>query len=151
MNQEKNFLDSLKGSVYIVFNMNDTFYFASADSCEMPTTDYLSIYPHYEKYGYDLIIAYEAIARDHDPTIAAHCTKQFFQAKEFLLKKLNNQFCPSLFRKKLELDEEKMIFNGQIVLYEYFDDKVVAYLESGEKAEGFNKYNAKENLLKKGY
>ena len=95
-----NTLKPLEGAIYIIFNMNDTFYYASADSCEMPTEDFVTLISLYEKFGYDLIIAYEAILRGHDPQIPEFCTSSFYEAKSFLMSNLSKTLCPSLARKR---------------------------------------------------
>ena len=86
--KNENLLKLLDGAFYVTFNMNDTFYWASGDSCEMPISDLKTILELYDEYGYNIVIAYEAINRGHNPTIDEVCTPLFFKAKETLLAKI---------------------------------------------------------------
>lgn len=48
-------------------NLNDTFYWATADVGEVQADDIEKILPIYKSCGFDTLIAYEAIVRGHDP------------------------------------------------------------------------------------
>lgn len=65
-------------------NLNDTFYYASADAETIEDDDSEELIPYIKKYGHDAIVAYVAIKRDHDPIIPQHITKDFKAAKKEL-------------------------------------------------------------------
>lgn len=124
---------ALSGAFSIEFNMNDTFYWGCADRCKMHTEDFFSLEPLYEKYGYDLIIAYEALNRGHDSEHEEVCSSNYFEAKKEISSRLSSEFCPHLFKVINEREDEKRMFNGQEVHYKNykrtFKDKVVSFLK----------------------
>jgi hypothetical protein len=53
----------------ISFNMNDTFYYACADSSCIDVHELEELEPIIEECGYSTLVAYEALKRGHDPMI----------------------------------------------------------------------------------
>ena len=76
----------------LTVNLNDTFYYASADAEEIETDDIEKMLPIMDKYGVrNTLVAYAAIKRQHDPQIPRSLTKEFYKAKEDLLKLIDNK------------------------------------------------------------
>lgn len=65
-------------------NMNDTFYYACADSSSIGTDELEDLEPVIEKYGSEAFTAFEAIKRGHDPQIPQHITNEFKAAKQMI-------------------------------------------------------------------
>lgn len=65
-------------------NLNDTFYYASADSETIYEYDIAKILPTFKKYGQDTLVAYAAIVRGHDPQIKQNITENYKEAKKEL-------------------------------------------------------------------
>jgi len=61
-------------------NMNDTFYYACADSSQIDSGDMEDLLPIIDKYGFDAFVAYEAIKRGHDPQIPKNANDPKFKA-----------------------------------------------------------------------
>lgn len=74
----------------IAFSMNDTFYYACADISNIDFDELQDLESVIEKYGYDAIIAYEAIKRGHDPQIPQHITPEFLASKKMIEDIMNN-------------------------------------------------------------
>lgn len=68
----------------VVINMNDTFYYACADSSTIDVQELEDLEPVIEKYGDDAFTAYEALRRGHDPQIPRNCTPDFYAAKAMI-------------------------------------------------------------------
>lgn len=92
MNHEKLLGLLLNASFEIKFNMNDTFYWASADRSIVMSEHLKKMLPILDKYGYYTIIAYEALKRGHDPEddVEVKCAEYFEAKKEVAL--LNFEF-----------------------------------------------------------
>lgn len=70
----------------VAFNMNDTFYYACADSSCIDMDELADLEPVVEKFGRQAFVAYEAIKRGHDPQIPEHASKpDFLGAKAMIL------------------------------------------------------------------
>lgn len=149
-------------------NMNDVFFFACSYSAEIPGRDFRDLVIFYEEYGYELFVAYESLVIECDPENPGFQGEEYFKAKKFLQDKINidKDFCFSLQQKLKLYEEEKTLFDGQMVQYKVYklpwyvklylklrrkNIYVVseAYLESGEFARGFNQYKAKAKLIEK--
>lgn len=75
----------------VLINMNDVFYYASADCSSIDIADLKDLAPVIEKYGYDAFIAYEAIKRGHDPLIPQHAKDpKFLNSKNEILSIIKN-------------------------------------------------------------
>jgi hypothetical protein len=71
----------------ISVNLNDVFYYACADTEEIWSRDAKHLVPLIMQYGCDnVLIAYTAVKRQHDPEIKEHLTENFYKAKEEILK-----------------------------------------------------------------
>jgi len=76
----------------LTVNLNDTFYYASADAEEIEPYDIKIMLPIMDKYGVrDTLVAYAAIKRQHDPQIPRSLTKEFYKAKEELLNLIDSK------------------------------------------------------------
>lgn len=73
-----------ENSLGVAINMNDTFYYACADSASIDTDELEDLEPVIELYGIDAFIAFEAIRRGHDPQIPQHITANFLAAKTMI-------------------------------------------------------------------
>lgn len=69
----------------MALNMNDTFYYACADFASIDTDELEDLEPVIDKYGYEAVIAFEAIKRGHDPQIPDVVTKEFKESKAMIL------------------------------------------------------------------
>ena len=65
----------------VTFNMNDTFYYASADSSTISIDDLDDLAPLVKRYGRTAVVAYEALRRGHNPQIPDYVTPEFLQAR----------------------------------------------------------------------
>lgn len=65
----------------VALNMNDTFYYACADSACIDIDELEDLEPVIERFGYRAFIAYEAIKRGHDPQIPSVVTAEYKAAK----------------------------------------------------------------------
>lgn len=74
----------IEGSFTITVNMNDTFYYACADSETLESDDLITILPLITKYGDAALTAYVAIKRGHDPQVTSRLTENFYAAKKEL-------------------------------------------------------------------
>lgn len=78
---------------YIKFNLNDIFYYASADTNNdngISVGDIRDLTPLIKQYGFWTIVAYEAIVRGHDPEIPKNKENpDFINAKKEILDNLN--------------------------------------------------------------
>lgn len=140
-------------------NMNDTFHYACADGCKISGDDLLDLIPLVEIYGYDAIIAYEAINRGYDPTIKKVVTKNFKNAKEQILKSIGEDKEPGVFfdlstkiknnQEEIELFGEEVEYSGyEIIENEGKSIHCVAYLPKKKiSATGYNRYQAKKKLI----
>lgn len=72
----------IKDSFELQLNMNDTFYYATADVENMQAHDVKHILPLIQKYGHDAINAYVAVIRGHDPQISKRITEGYLKSKE---------------------------------------------------------------------
>ena len=63
-------------------NMNDTFYYASADSEPVYVNNLPSLIEVEKSFGWIGVVAFVAVKRGHDPSIDKHKTKEFYNAKE---------------------------------------------------------------------
>jgi len=138
----------------IVFCINDSFHWGCGDSCEINGRDLKHLVPLIEKYDFNAIIAYEALNRGYDPDDEVQSkSPEFYEAKKEIEDKLD--LFEFLKKNVLQRNEEKELFNGEEVLYqdvkirlkEYSVINVVAYVRSGERAIGKNKYCARQNLI----
>lgn len=68
----------------ITFNLNDIFYYATADANDIEYDLLCILEPLIEKYGIDVIYAYTALQRGHDPQIASHITDNYIKCKKEL-------------------------------------------------------------------
>lgn len=68
----------------VSINMNDTFYYACADSACIDVEELSDLEPVIEKYGHHAFTAYEAIKRGHDPQIPRNCGPEFQEAKAMI-------------------------------------------------------------------
>lgn len=76
----------------LTVNLNDTFYYASADAEEIEPYDIKIMLPIMDKYGVrDTLVAYAAIKRQHAPQIPGSLTKEFYKAKEELLNLIDSK------------------------------------------------------------
>lgn len=76
----------LENCLGVAFNMNDTFYYASADSACIDMDELDDLEPVVEKFGRQAFVAYEAIKRGHDPQISEHASdSDFLGAKVMIL------------------------------------------------------------------
>jgi len=83
---KKEVFDLVKDDIFaITFNLNDTFYYACADSSTIDIEDLEDLEPVIEKYSRDAIIAYEAIKRGHDPQVPMSIDNKFKEAKQMIL------------------------------------------------------------------
>lgn len=83
--KDKTLQEIFSSSFGVVINMNDTFYYACADSACIGTEELESLEPVIELYGHDAFVAYEAIRRGHDPQIPQRCNEKFFSAKKMIM------------------------------------------------------------------
>lgn len=90
MTKEEAYKKILLSSYQITINLNDTFYYACADSEEIDGDDIEEILPIFQKYGDDTLIAYVAVKRGHDPEIENHITEDFKSAKQELQRLFND-------------------------------------------------------------
>ena len=115
-------LKEMIGSTYhLTINLNDTFYYACADAEELDCDDALRLLPLYQKYGFDVLKAYFALKRGHDPQVKTALTKDFYKAKEELIKL--RDMGDVLFEEKYESNEafkELRDFDGQTVKWSSF-------------------------------
>jgi len=65
--------------------MNDTFYYASADSACIDMDDLEDLEPVIERFERSAFVAYEAIRRGHDPQIPQHASAPDFLAAKALI------------------------------------------------------------------
>jgi hypothetical protein len=71
-------------------NLNDTFWYATAYSENIPATDILDLISYLEEYSIDDVInAYVALKIEEDPTIPAYLTKDFYKIKQILSEKMS--------------------------------------------------------------
>lgn len=70
----------------VAFNMNDTFYYACADSACIDMDELEDLEPVIDRFGRQAFVAYEAIKRGHDPQIPEHAhNPDFLGAKAMIL------------------------------------------------------------------
>jgi len=72
----------LEDCVGIVMNLNDTFYYASADAEEIYYEDLAQLEEVLDRYGYNAIVAYVALKRGHDPMVKRSLNDEFYRAKK---------------------------------------------------------------------
>lgn len=149
--------------------LNDTWYYACADSENIDSDDVPELIPYIEKYGYDAVLAYIAIKREHDPQIPDVISENFYKAKEELqiLADKDEILCYQHIEKR-EKEKEKKLFDGQTISWTTYEDirvnrfkkfiygnkKLitvinVASLPDGTFAIGKNRRDTKERLIKK--
>jgi len=136
----------------IVTNLNDTFYWASADAGEVNGDDIPKILPIYQQCGPDTLVAYEAIIRGHDPEpslISRWKDKgaDFYRAKAMLQPLADSG--KILFERWYGLQEkeiERSLFNGQEIIWK--DNR--AMLPGGPQSnEGGSISDRREDLVRK--
>jgi hypothetical protein len=145
-------------------NMNDTFHYACGDSEELDSKDVEVIIPIIQKYGNDVLVAYSAIRRGYDPTIPQRVTEEFKKAKEELIPLAEKgDILVYQFLERESREEEKLIFDGQIIEWKsYWTTSVpllrrclgkqslhVAKLADGTIGIGHCKKDAKDRLIYK--
>lgn len=115
-NKEKALEDLIKSCHSLKVNMNDTFHYACADSCELDAEDALDLVPFIGEYGFDALMAYEAIKRDYDPQIPQYVTPSFLEVKEKLLlaMKEDKNFLVDLNYQKEKERKEILEFGGKL-------------------------------------
>lgn len=69
----------------VVINMNDTFYYACADSAAIDSCDLADLLPVFEKYEWWAFVAYEAIRRGHNPQIPKRAEHPSFIAAKAMI------------------------------------------------------------------
>lgn len=74
----------------VTINMNDSFYYASADSADIDIEDLKDLEPMIQVYGFEAFIAYEAIKRGHDPSVPILEPDDFKLAKSAILQAMDN-------------------------------------------------------------
>lgn len=79
----------LKDCLGVIYNLNDTFDYASADAENIDMEDFHAFQSTYLyiKYGHELIIAYCSLKRKRDP-LEPLCTDTFYLAKMDIIKNL---------------------------------------------------------------
>jgi len=72
-------------------NMNDTFYYACADSAEISVEELEDLEPVIDKFGHDAFTAYEALRRGHDPSIPRIANKETFKGAKTMIQGICNE------------------------------------------------------------
>lgn len=156
-------LESYKSIVNSCFklqvNLNDTFYWATADIGEIDSCDISKILHIYQQCGRDTLVAYEAIIRGHDPDPSLmkrwkKGTADFYRAKAMLQPLADTG--KIMFERWYDLQEKKIehsLFNGQEIIWEkdrvslpdgtYVEDKGSI---SDKRNALLRKYNAEHNI-----
>lgn len=74
-------------SVYVAYNMNDVFHYASSDREEIYTQDIEDLKNVINEFGlHETLVAYTAIKRGYDPQISDNAGIKFESAKKEILK-----------------------------------------------------------------
>lgn len=151
----------IKGATFTYsFNMNDTFHWACADTCEIDSDDLNDLIPLIKKHEYMAIIAYEAIFRGYDPDDEMKIKgKEFDNAKKDIMDLLSEKFYT--LREKVTNRNEELELFGEEVQYEmeskgiFHDSKYnricscLAYLPLQKiGVSSTNGYLAKQKLIK---
>lgn len=151
-------------------NMNDTFFWACADSEDIDNDDIEALMPLFHKYSVsDVLVAYVSVKRGYE---SEHQTIRE-KAKPILpeIKALadTGEILYEQFSDKKRQEEEKLIFDGQYIKYdnpltkrivinrlkhillngEFYRYTVRAKLPDGTFAIGYNRHQAKERLIAK--
>lgn len=83
---KKEIFDQIKTEIVdITFNLNDQFYYASADCTTIEMEDLNDLSSVIELYGYCALLAYESIKRGHEPQVKENITEEFKAAKNMIL------------------------------------------------------------------
>jgi len=72
----------------VAINLNDTFYYACADSACIDMDELGDLDPVLTKYGFDAFVAYEAIKRGHDPQIPSHASDPGFIGAKAMIQEM---------------------------------------------------------------
>ena len=70
----------------VAINMNDTFYYACADSSVIDVDELEDLTPVIKECGYYAFVGYEAIKRGHDPITPRGQEPKFHKAKQMIHK-----------------------------------------------------------------
>lgn len=110
MKKEEALEQLIKSCHNLTVNMNDTFHYACSDNSEIPAEDALDLVEYIQIFGFDALLAYEAIKRGYDPEIKDYISKEFLEVKQILMDKMTldeNFLCELNFLKKKEASEIK--------------------------------------------
>src|ERR1035437_9090673 len=115
--------DIIKSCFTLQSNLNDTFYWGTADMGEVAADDIPKIIHIYQQCGSETLVAYEAIVRGHDPDasmIAMWKDKgtEFYRAKALLQPLADSG--KIMFERWYGLQEkeiERSLFNGQEIIW----------------------------------
>ncbi len=114
----------IKNSFNIEVNMNDTFWYATADSEQIEANDVDFLVPVIARYGDAAINAYVAIKRQIDPTVKQHLTYNFYRAKTELARLFEQR---KILHDILD-DQEKVGVASQLVVPKYeFDGQTLSW------------------------
>lgn len=132
-------------------NMNDTFYWGTADCGDVDADDIPKIISIYQQCGSDTLVAYEAIVRGHDPE-SSLITRwkdkgaNFYRAKALLQPLADaGKIMFDRWYNLREKEIERSLFNGQEITWK--DGK--ATLPDGTWAEGGSISDRRDQLLRK--
>lgn len=135
MNKELALENLINYSFNLQINMNDTFHYACSDVCEIENEDALDLLPFINDYGFDALIAYEAIKRGYNPDIPQHVTESFLKVKDLLLSQMtcDENFLVNL-NYKLKKEAQQIKMYGGVLSFKFVKPTL------WEKLKGQNHY-----------
>jgi len=164
---ESGYKEILENLHTVEINLNDTFYYACADSEELEAEDILELIPLFENYGVrDTLVAVTAVIRGHDPKVKGVCTSKFKKAKKEIQKMAKNgTICFAQYYENENKKKERAEFGGQMITWsnviprhlkmfhnkktEWWTQLRRATVEDGTFAVGGSIHDTKIRLLKK--
>ncbi len=116
----------IMASFRLEINMNDTFHYACADVSNISSDDAMDLLDYIGDYGFDALMAYEAISRGYDPDIKKYITKEYLEVKDKILKRMEEEsgfLCDLNFKKRQE--KEQIAKYGGIISFKFVKPTII--------------------------